>query len=132
MRLTGIHHHSVVVSDMDRAVAFYRDVLGLREIGIPSTFPPAGARVRWFQIGDQHIHLMPLKPGRQSDPVSPRHIALTIEDAQAGREYFKSKGVATREDIPIPGADRFIISDPDGHNIELIQWKETYQIVPLD
>jgi catechol 2,3-dioxygenase-like lactoylglutathione lyase family enzyme len=129
MKLTGIHHYSVRVSDMERAVAFYRDILGLREIGIPSTFPPAGARVRWFQIGDQHIHLM---PAPQSDPVSPRHIALHIENAQEGRAYFRSKGVETREDIPIPGADRFIISDPDGNNIELIEWKETYQIIPLD
>jgi glyoxylase I family protein len=129
MKLTGIHHYSVLVSDMERAVAFYRDVMGLQEIGIPATFPPAGARVRWFQIGDQHIHLM---PAPKADPVSPRHIALAIEDARAGREYFQSRGVATREDIPIPGADRFIISDPDGNNIELIEWKETYQIVPIE
>jgi len=129
MKLTGIHHHSVRVTDMERAVGFYRDILGLREIGIPSTFPPAGARVRWFQIGDQHLHLM---PADQADPVSPRHIALHIEDAQAGRAYFQSKGIPTREDIPIPGADRFIVSDPDGNNIEMIQWKQTYQIVPLD
>jgi catechol 2,3-dioxygenase-like lactoylglutathione lyase family enzyme len=129
MKLKGIHHYSVLVSDMERAVTFYKDVMGLQEIGIPSTFPPAGARVRWFQIGDQHIHLM---PATKSDPVSPRHIALDIEDAQAGREYFRAKGIEPREDIPIPGADRFIISDPDGNNIELIQWKETYQIVPID
>lgn len=129
MKLQGIHHYSVLVSDMERAVAFYKEVMGLQEIGIPATFPPAGARVRWFQIGDQHIHLM---PAAKSDPVSPRHIALAIEDAGAGREYFKARGVPTREDIPIPGADRFIIADPDGNNIELIEWKETYQIVPID
>lgn len=129
MKLNGIHHHSVMVSDMDRAVDFYKNVIGLQEIGIPSTFPPAGARVRWFQIGEQHIHLM---PAAQSDPVSPRHIALDIEDAQAGRDYFAGKGIETREDILIPGADRFFISDPDGHNIEFIQWKDTYQIVPIE
>lgn len=129
MKLTGIHHHSVRVSDMERAVTFYRDIMGLREIGIPSTFAPAGLRVRWFQIGDQHLHLM---PAEHADVPSPRHIALNIEDAQKGRAYFKSKGVPTREDVLIPGADRFIVSDPDGNNIELIQWKETYHIVPLD
>jgi catechol 2,3-dioxygenase-like lactoylglutathione lyase family enzyme len=128
MKLNGIHHYSIPVSDMERAVAFYTKIMGLQEIGIPATFPPAGARVRWFQIGEQHIHLM---PAPHADPVSPRHIALHIEDAQAGREYFKAKGLETREDIAIPGADRFFISDPDGNNIELIEWKETYQIVPI-
>jgi glyoxylase I family protein len=128
MKLIGIHHYSMLVSDMERSVAFYRDVMGLQEIGIPTTFTPAGARVRWFQIGDQHIHLI---PAAQADPISPRHIALAISDAQAGRAYFQARGVPIREDIPIPGADRFIISDPDGNNIELIEWKETYQIVPI-
>ena len=129
MKLRGIHHNSVIVTDMEKAVKFYKEVLGLQEIGIPSTFPPAGARVRWFEIGDQHIHLMPAK---QADQVSPRHVALEIDDVQAARDYLTEKGVAFREDIPIPGADRIVISDPDGNNIELIEWKETYQIVPID
>ena len=74
---------------------------------------------------------MPVRPGNTIDPISPRHVALNIEDAVDGREYFKAKGIATREDVLIPGADRFIVSDPDGNNIEMIQWKETYQIVPI-
>jgi catechol 2,3-dioxygenase-like lactoylglutathione lyase family enzyme len=129
VKLFGIHHYSVVVADMDRAIKFYRDTLGLQEIGIPSTFPPAGLRVRWFQLGDQHIHLM---PGQQSDPVSPRHIALAIDDAPAARDYFRAKNIEIHEQTLIPGADRFVISDPDGNNIELIEWKETYQIVPIN
>lgn len=130
MKLQGIHHCSVMVTDMERAVKFYKEVLELQEIGIPATFPPAGVgRVRWFQLGDQHIHLM---PAQTPDPVSPRHIALQIDDAQATRTYLAGKGVTFREDVPIPGADRVIISDPDGNNIELIQWKETYQIVPIE
>ena len=32
MRLTGIHHSSIVVTDMERARRFYRDVLGLKVI----------------------------------------------------------------------------------------------------
>ena len=129
MKLTGIHHHSVLVSDMERAVDFYKNVMRLQEIGIPATFGPADLRVRWFEIGDQHIHLM---PAAQADPDSPRHIALAIEDAVAGREYFQAKGVEISETVLIPGADRFFIADPDGNRIELIQWKETYQIVAID
>jgi catechol 2,3-dioxygenase-like lactoylglutathione lyase family enzyme len=129
MQLRGIHHNSVVVTDMERAVKFYKEILGLPEIGIPSTFPPAGARVRWFQIGEQHIHLM---PGKQADPASPRHVALQVDDVQAARVYLAEKGIDFREDIPIPGADRIVITDPDGNRIELIEWKETYQIVPIE
>lgn len=113
---------------MERAVRFYKEVLGLQEIGIPSTFPMAGLRVRWFQLGDEHIHLMPGGP----DNISPRHFAIHVDDAQEAREHFKSKGVEVRETVPIPGADRFFIADPEGNNIEIIQWKETYQIVPIN
>jgi catechol 2,3-dioxygenase-like lactoylglutathione lyase family enzyme len=128
MEFKSIHHCSVVVANMERAVKFYRDILGLQEIGIPTTFKPAGAYVRWFQLGDQHIHLM---PAAEPDCISPRHIAIQIDDAQAGRKYFRDKGVQVNEEIPIPGADRFTISDPDGNRIELIEWQEPYRIVPV-
>jgi glyoxylase I family protein len=128
MKLKGIHHWSVVVSDMERAVNFYTEVLGLQEIEIPATFKPAGAKVRWFQLGDQHIHLM---PASEPDALSPRHIALEIDNAQAGREYFKAKGFDIPEELLIPGADRFVITDPDGNRIELIEWKEPYHNTPV-
>ncbi len=35
-------------------------------------------------------------------------------------------GLETAETVPIPGADRFFIADPDGNRIELIEWKEPY------
>ncbi|HEU4753087.1 MAG TPA: VOC family protein, partial [Armatimonadota bacterium] len=38
MKLTGIHHVSILVSDMERAVAWYREVLGLAEVKRPSNF----------------------------------------------------------------------------------------------
>lgn len=123
MHLTGIHHHSVPVQDMERAVAFYRDVLGLTEIAIPSTFPAAGLHVRWFQIGTQQIHLMPAK---EREPPSPRHIALAVENAQAARTFLQGRGIQVDEATPIPGADRFFIADPDGNRIELIEWESVH------
>jgi glyoxylase I family protein len=120
MIVQGLHHHSVVVTDLDRAAAFYRDVLGLAEIPIPSTFGPAGIRVRWLAAGtDQQIHLL-LRDA--PDPDSPRHIALRVADAGAARQHMQAHGIATRETVRIPGADRFFVADPDGNRIELIEW----------
>jgi catechol 2,3-dioxygenase-like lactoylglutathione lyase family enzyme len=113
---------------MERAVKFYSEVLGLQEIEIPSTFIPIGAKVRWFRLGNQHIHLM---PSPQPDARSSRHIALEIDDAQAGRQYFRSQGLDIGEEPLIPGADRFVIADPDGNRIELIEWKEPYPNIPI-
>ena len=130
MQLTRIHHHSIVVADMERAVRFYKEVLGLQEIGIPSTFGGAGLRVRWFAIGDgQQIHLMP-RP--EPDTPSPRHIALQVADIAAARSELAEKGVAFEEAVEIPGAERIFIQDTEGNRIELIQWRETYHIVLIN
>ena len=79
--------------------------------------------VIWFDLGNQHLHLL-LKD--QPDTRSPRHFALRVADAAAGRAYFGERGVPTEETTPIPGADRFFIHDPDGNRIEIIQWLRPY------
>ena len=129
MKLSGLHHVSILVSDIERAKKFYREVLGLREIGIPSTFPAAGLRVHWFELGDEQIHLL---PASAPDAMSQRHFAIHVEDAPAARVHFARHGVVVSETVPIPGADRFFVRDPDGNRIELIQWQETYHIVPIE
>jgi catechol 2,3-dioxygenase-like lactoylglutathione lyase family enzyme len=115
-----IDHCSVVINDVERSRRFYRDVLGLREISKPRTFDFV---VLWFDLGDQHIHLL-LK--HEADSISPRHFALRVGDAAAARAHFRGHGVATQETTPIPGADRFFIADPDDNRIEIIQWLRPY------
>ena len=116
MNLTGIHHVSILVSDMEQAVAWYRDALGLKEVIRPSNFVTP---VRWFELGEQQIHLI---PNEVPDVVSPRHFALHVDDCAAARETLAARGVEIQETVPIAGAERFFIADPDGNNLEIIQW----------
>jgi catechol 2,3-dioxygenase-like lactoylglutathione lyase family enzyme len=128
MQFSQIQHCSVVVQDLERAAEFYRDVLGLTEIQIPFTFKPAGLKVRWFQLGQQQVHLL---LGIENQPDAQHHMALQVDDAQAARLWMKEKGVGIRETIPIPGADRFFIRDPFANLIEIIEWKEPYPNIPI-
>lgn len=116
MQLTGIHHVSILVSEMERSAAWYRDALGLREVMRPSNFVTP---VRWFELGDEQIHLI---PNEEPDVVSPRHFAIHVDDCEAARETLRGRGVEVKETVPIAGAKRFFIADPDGNNIEIIQW----------
>jgi catechol 2,3-dioxygenase-like lactoylglutathione lyase family enzyme len=116
MQLSGIHHVSILVTDIERSVAWYSEVLGLKEVKRPSNFVTP---VRWFELGEQQLHLI---PAEEPDAVSPRHFALHVDDCRAARETLAGRGVEVVETVPIAGADRFFISDPSGNNIEVIQW----------
>ena len=128
MQFSRIQHCSLVVQNLERAAAFYRDMLGLTEIQIPSTFKPAGLNVRWFGIGAQQIHIL---EGPANQPNSQHHMALQVDDAQAARLWMKEKHVDIEETILIPNADRFFVRDLDGNLIEIIEWKEEYPNIPV-
>jgi catechol 2,3-dioxygenase-like lactoylglutathione lyase family enzyme len=49
VEIESLHHAALPVSDLERAAAFYRDVLGLRELARPD-FPFPG---KWFEVGGQ-------------------------------------------------------------------------------
>jgi catechol 2,3-dioxygenase-like lactoylglutathione lyase family enzyme len=122
LEITGIHHHAVLVSDIRRAVLFYRDVLGLTPTSSPSTFKFADEmkRVRWFLAGPRvQIHLMPGTP----TPSPGNHVALEVRDLVAARQHLTTHGVTYRDQTAIPGADRLYLNDPDGNLIELISWQ---------
>jgi len=120
LQISQLDHCSVLITDVERSRRFYRDVLGLKEMHKPRTFAFV---VLWFQVGDQHVHLL-LKD--RADTISPRHFALRVADAAAARTYFRDQGIAIEETTPIPGADRFFIADPDHNRIEIIQWLRPY------
>lgn len=120
MRIQGIHHHSVVVTDLPRARAFYREVLGLQEVPKPPTF---GFSVAWFQIGDQQIHLLQAK---EADVPGARHVALHVDDIAEARARLSGLGYRVSETVGIPGADRFFTTDPDGNQIEIISWSKPW------
>ena len=128
MQFSRIQHCSLVVQNLERAAAFYRDVLGLTEIEIPSTFKPAGLNVRWFRLGSQQIHIL---LGNVNQLNSQHHLALQVDDAQAARLWMKERDIDTEETIRIPGADRFFIRDPDSNLIEIIEWQEEYTSIPI-
>ncbi|GIW80304.1 MAG: glyoxalase [Gemmatales bacterium] len=120
LAIVKIDHCSVIITDVERSRRFYRDVLGLKEVYPPRTFDFVAV---WFDLGDQHIHLLQ-KP--QADTISARHFALRVLDIQAARRHFAKHGVPIQETTPIHGADRFFVHDPDGNRIEIIQWLRPY------
>lgn len=98
-----------------RAVDFYRGLLGLKEIPKPSTFTDID--VTWFQIGDTEIHVYASAAGGPA-PASGAHFCLVVEDVEVARERLEAAGYACTVPTEIPGRPRFNSHDPFGNQIE--------------
>jgi glyoxylase I family protein len=118
--VTHLDHCSVLITDVAKARHFYGELLGLREVPAPQEFDFVAI---WYDLGGTYLHLL-LKD--QPDTISPRHFCLHVTDAQAAREFVRSKGIRIDETVRVRAADRFFIRDPDGNRIEILQWEERY------
>jgi catechol 2,3-dioxygenase len=122
-QIQRVGHVVLKVRSLERSVAFYRDVLGLREVG------RLGDRMVFFTAtGDNHHDLALLEVGANA-PEPPRegvglyHVAFKIGDSlealRAARDHLARAGV------PILGLSDHRVSqslylrDPDGHGLEL-------------
>ena len=115
----GVHHVSFAVSDLERARAFYEDVLGLRQIPRPE-FGLGGV---WYRAGDTEVHLIVTPEGADvgnppaaTNPVA-NHVAFGIDDYEKTVAALAGKGVQVLETSAEAG--QMWIRDPDGHVIEL-------------
>ncbi len=116
--IIGIHHASLLVADTARALAFYRDLLGLAVI---AERPDLGFPGAWLRVGEQQIHLLELPnpdpvTGRPDHGGRDRHLALLVGDLEvlAGRldqaaiPYTRSRS----------GRAALFCRDPDANALE--------------
>ncbi|WP_431322694.1 VOC family protein [Rhizobium sp. YTU87027] len=93
-----LHHVSIVVTDLDRSVAFYRDVFGLERIARPP-FSSVGA---WFACGALQIHMIvnPAGTFRRAATIDTTdgHFAFRTDDFEGCIRGLIAKGF--REDAP--------------------------------
>jgi predicted enzyme related to lactoylglutathione lyase len=105
------------VSDMGRAEAFYRDVLGL-DVAVP--WSGEGNHFPEFEVDGRTISLTSL-PQLPSGAI----VALAVDDARAVAAELREKGVQIVLE-PIETAVCFLgmIADPDGNQIVIHQRKD--------
>ncbi|GAE28043.1 hypothetical protein JCM9140_4231 [Halalkalibacter wakoensis JCM 9140] len=120
MKANMLHHVSLPVSDLQRSIAFYSDILCLKKIERPA-FDFEGA---WYEIGEGQLHLivdegMPDQPERVIDSRG-KHFALRVEDYEETAEWLKKHKVEIVEKPDSKsGFAQIFCCDPDGHIIEL-------------
>lgn len=116
MRVRRLAHAAVLVTDLDRAKAFYAGALGLEEKPRPDfDFPGA-----WYDLGECELHLMvtpdPL-PTAGKRPRRDYHVAFQVDDLEAARRALEDAGLLFRPSSS--GRGSIFVRDPDGNLIEL-------------
>jgi catechol 2,3-dioxygenase-like lactoylglutathione lyase family enzyme len=144
----GIDHTAIVVSDTDTSLRFYRDALGMKVNGESENFGTEqehlnhvfGARLRITALraasgpGIELLEYLAPRDGRpapadeKANDLIHWQTKLVIADAnamanklRAGKFAFVSSGLIEMPDSSLGFAKGFLVRDPDGHVMELIQ-----------
>lgn len=117
-------HTRYRVADLEKTVAFYRDVLGLAEIDRKTS--PRGSKLVFLQTPGSE-ELIEICEFAASGPVivgpDLTHLAFEVEDLGAFAKHAAAKGCPL-SDGPTPTSNGSVIAfidAPEGYEIELIQ-----------
>lgn len=129
MRITGLHHVTLICSDLERSTGFYRDVLGLALVREAVSDDDPGARHFWFAAdaaGTPGTLLSLLEyqqmPAGAQGTGAVHHVALGVgsgEEVGAWRDYLRARGIPTTEVFTRSGLTSVYVRDPDGLILEI-------------
>jgi lactoylglutathione lyase len=123
-----ILHTMIRVGDLDRSLAFYTDVLGMKLLR-RQDYPDGRFTLAFVGYGPESDEAA-LELTHNWDTRSYElgsgfgHVALEVPDARAACDEIRRRGgVVTREAGPMKHGTTVIafVQDPDGYKIELIQ-----------
>jgi predicted enzyme related to lactoylglutathione lyase len=108
-KVTNVYY---VVPDMDAALAFYRDTLGL------AVKFQDGDKWTQFDVGGTQVALATPAPG-QVDPGRNATVVLQVDDLTATRAQLAAQGIAVSEIIGMGGHGSFFTCpDPAGNVVQ--------------
>ena len=121
-------HTMIRVGDLDRSIAFYTDILGMK-VPRRRDYPDGKFTLAFVGYGDESetavIELTHNWDTKKYDLGNGYgHIAIAVPDAYKACEAVKAKGgKVTREAGPMKHGSTVIafVEDPDGYKIEFIQ-----------
>ena len=144
--LMGVHHAGVTVRDLERSLAWYKEMFDVEPvvlveseeplaaeigeaIGVPGAFIsyaflPVGSGL--FELLEYHDPTKGRDCDRSNNDIGAMHIGFRFDDVIAQYEYMKARGAVFRHppivlDGELEGAVFAYATDPDGIQVELRQ-----------
>ena len=111
-----LDHVGIAVANLEEAVAFYRDALGL-EIDVTEEVASQHVRAHFVGVGGPALEL--LEATSDTSPIARfvdrrgpglHHITLRVDDLAATLEQLKSRGIRLIDEAPRPGAANALVA----------------------
>jgi methylmalonyl-CoA epimerase len=127
-----LDHIGIAVANIDEALAFYRDALGL-EVEAPEVVPSQRVKAHFIPTGESALEL--LEATAEDSPIAKyvgkrgpglHHITLRVDDISAALAQLKARGVRLIDESPRPGAHGSVVAfiHPSSAHGVLIELKE--------
>ena len=121
-RISKVGHVVLRVRDVEDSLAFYRDVLGLREVGRGEF----GEGLMVFLSTGHNHHDLALVQGDADAPrgsIGLHHFAFkigdTLDELVAAKANLDARGVVVHAAFDFRVSKALIVADPDGNAVEL-------------
>lgn len=128
----AIDHIGIAVADLEAALKFYRDALGL-DVLPPEEVPSQKVRAHFVPLGDSALEL--LEATAEDSPIARsvakrgpgiHHLTLRVDDIVAALGQLRARGVKLIDEAPRPGAEGALVafihpSSTGGVLVELTQ-----------
>lgn len=124
IKIRNVGHVVLKVRDLERAAAFYRDVLGLKEVA-RATF---GRPMAFFSTGNNHHDIAVMEVGSDAprpaaNAVGLYHVALkigtTLDELRAAKAHLEAHGITRLAIMDHRVSQSIYVNDPDGNGLEL-------------
>jgi methylmalonyl-CoA epimerase len=111
-----LDHIGIAVKELDAALAFYRDALGL-DVEAPEEVRSQQVRAHFVPVGDAKLEL--LEATAAASPIARyvekrgpglHHITLRVADIVAAVERLRARGIRMIDETPRPGAEGSMIA----------------------
>ena len=111
-----LDHIGIAVQDIEAALAFYRDSLGL-EVEAPEDVLTQRVRARHIPVGGPKLELLEATApdsaiAKYIHKRGPglHHITLRVEDIRAVLDHLKARGIRLVDEEPRPGAENALVA----------------------
>ena len=132
-KLGPMNHVGVAVPDIEAAIKFYRDIMGVSDITEPEVLAPQGVKFAFVNLPTGQVEL--IEPYGDSSPITKflgrnpkggqHHMCFEVDDIHAAKAIMEKRGMRVLSEPRIGAHGTLVVflhpSDAGGVLIELME-----------